>query len=128
MLDRRVGARPVFSHFLFSEALCEKAFEEHSDKLCCPRQIASILKVDVGEVCQDLLTVERALYQTESWEEVGCSPRMVLEYCRTNGLGCAVVHNESVIETLPGSPILAFTVHEGHSYFYRTPRVRQALM
>ena len=53
---------------------------------------------------------------------------MVLEYCRMNDLGCVVVHNEAVIETLPGSPILAFTVHEGHSYFYKAPRVRLALM
>ena len=82
-----MGARPVFTQFLFAESLCEEDFEEHHDKLCCPRQIASILKLDVGEVCQDLLTVERALYQTETWEEVGCSPRMVHEYCRMNGLG-----------------------------------------
>ncbi len=128
VLDRRVGARPVFSHFLFSEALCEEAFEEHEDKLCCPRQIASVLKLEVGAVCEDLLAVERALYQTENWEEVGCSPRMVLEYCRMNGLGCVIVHNEQVLETLPGFPILAFTVHEGHSYFYKSTRVRQALM
>ena len=45
-----------------------------------------------------------------------------------NGLGCCIVHNEQVLETLPGFPILAFTVHEGHSYFYKSTRVRQALM
>jgi hypothetical protein len=28
----------------------------------------------------------------------------------------------------PGHPILAFTVHEEHSYFYKTPRIRLALM
>ncbi len=53
---------------------------------------------------------------------------MVVEYARMNGLGCVIVHNESVIETLPGNPILAFTVHEDHSYFYKTNHVRQALM
>ncbi len=128
VLDRRVGARPVFTQFLFAEALCDEAFEEHPDKLCCPRQIASILKLDLSEVCRDLLTVERALYQTENWEEVGCIPKMVLEYARMNGLGCCILHNEQVVDTLPGNPILAFTVHEGHSYFYKTTRIRQALM
>ena len=53
---------------------------------------------------------------------------MVLGYSRMNGLGCVVVQNEAVIETLPGHPILAFTVHEEHSYFHKTPRVRLALM
>ena len=128
VLDRRVGARPVFTQFLFAEALCDEAFEEHPDKLCCPRQIASILRLDLAEVCRDLLIVERALHQTESMEEIGCTPRMILEYARMNGLGCCILHNEQVIETLPGNPILAFTVHEGHSYFYKTTRVRQALM
>ncbi len=78
VLDRRVGARPVFTQFIFAEALCDEAFEEHPDKLCCPRQIASILKLEIADVCQDLLRVERALYQTETWEEVGATPRMVL--------------------------------------------------
>ena len=79
VLDRRVGARPVFNQFLFADALCDEAFEEHDDKLCCPRQIASILNIDIGVVCEDLSTVERALYQRDTWEEIGCSPRMVLE-------------------------------------------------
>ena len=128
VLDRRLGVRPVYSHFLFPEALCDEAFEDHDDKLCCPRQIASILNLDLADVCRDILRVERALYQTEEWEQEGCNPRMVLEYCRMNDLGCVIVHNEAVIETLPGKNPLAFTVHEGHSYFYKTPRVRLALM
>ena len=117
VMDRRTGALPTFSQFLFHDGLCPEAFEDVPDKLCCPRQIAAVLKLDFGTVCNDLATVERLLYQTETWEEEGVSPRMVIEYCRMNNYGCAVVHNEAVIETLAGRPVLAFTVHAAHSYF-----------
>ena len=52
---------------------------------------------------------------------------MVLEYCRMHSLGCAIVHNEAVIETLPGKPVLASTVHAGHSYFSGNQRVAKLL-
>jgi hypothetical protein len=32
-----------------------------------------------------------------------------------------------VIETLAGKPVLAWTVHESHCWFYSTPQVRRAL-
>ncbi len=125
---RRAAAKPVFSHFLFSEAICDEAFEEHDDKLCCPRQIAAVLKLDFVAVCEDLLVIERGLYQTETWEEEGCTIEMIIAYTQMHGLGCCIVHNEQVLETRAGNPILAFTMHEGHLYFYKSPRVRQALM
>ena len=50
--------------------------------------------------------------------------RVILQLCREHGLGAAVVHNERFIETLPGKPVLAWTVHEGHLYMYSTPQVR----
>ncbi len=127
VLDRRTGALPTFSQFLFQDALCPEAFEEVDDKLCCPRQIAAVLKLDFGTVCNDLATVERLLYQTEKWEEEGVTPRMVLELCRMTGWGCAIVHHEQVLETLPGRPVLAFTVHAGHSYFYSKQQVAKML-
>ncbi|HSG20437.1 MAG TPA: hypothetical protein VLA31_06670, partial [Burkholderiaceae bacterium] len=52
---------------------------------------------------------------------------MILEFCRERGYGAAVVHNEQVIESLPGRPVLAWTVHEAHCWFYQTPQVRRAL-
>ena len=78
-------------------------------------------------MCNDLTGIERQLYQTETWVEKGATPRMVLEYCRMHCLGCAIVHNEAVIETLPGRPVLAFTVHAGHSYFYGNQHVAKML-
>ena len=65
--------------------------------------MAALLKLDFGAVCQDMTMLSRLLYQTEVWEEKGATPRMVLEYCRMHSLGCAIVHNEAVIETLPGT-------------------------
>ncbi len=78
-------------------------------------------------MCNDLTIIERQLYQTAMWTENGATPRMVLEYCRMHCLGCAIVHNEAVIETLPGRPVLAFTVHAGHSYFYGNQNVAKML-
>jgi hypothetical protein len=61
VLDRPTGARPVFGNFLFPEALCDEAFEEHDDMLCCPRQMAAVLKKDFGVICSDLSAIERHL-------------------------------------------------------------------
>ena len=57
----------------------------------------------------------------------GVTSRVILEFCKQHGLGAAIVHNERVVETVAGSPVLAWTVHEGHSWFYATPQVRRAL-
>ncbi len=126
-LDRPTGTRPIMANFLFPDALCEEAFEEHDDMLCCPRQMAAVLHRDFGEICNDLTTIERLLYQTDSWTEKGCTARMVLEFCRMYQLGAAVVHNEAVIETLPGRPCLAFVVHANHTYFYKKAQVARML-
>ena len=83
--------------------------------------------MDYGGVCNDLAKIERLLYQTETWEEIGVTPRMTLEFCRMRGYGCAIVHNEAVIETLVGKQVLAFTVHAGHSYFYSNQQVAKTL-
>ncbi len=128
ILDRRVRGKPLlYDGFLFSHAICEEAFEEKNDNLCAPRQMAALLKTDVGEVNREMVAISSALYGTGEWEDRGATPRMILEYCRRHSYGCVVVHNEEVIETLPGSPILAFAVHEEHCYFYKDVAVRRAL-
>ena len=126
VLDRRVGT--LSGTFLFAEAFCKEAFEDHNDMCCVPRQIAAVLKRDYGQVCEDLSICERALYQTEQWIDKGCTANMVLGYAKMHGLSAVVVHNEQVIETIPGKrPILAFTVHENHCYFYESKAVCTAL-
>ena len=127
ILDRRVQGEPGCSTLLFPDQVCEEAFKASDDKLCAPRQMAAILKTDIGVICQALTQISRDLYGTEHWEEQGATPRMILEYCKQQRLGCCVVHNEKVIENLPGQPVLAFTVHANHCYFYSGNGARRAL-
>ena len=115
------------STMLFQEAICKEAFEQHDDNLCAPRQIAALLKKDMGWVCGELSVASQELYGTGDWEDRGATPRMVLEFCKKQGYGCVVLHNEEVIETFAGSPTLAFTVHEGHCWFYADAAVRRSL-
>ena len=127
VLDRRVGALPLPPPtLLFPEAVCPEAFEQHADNLCAPRQIAALLKRDFDEICDALRDAEHRLTGTDTLEQ-GVTSRVILQFCREHGLGAAVVHNERVIETLPGKPVLAWTVHEGHCWFYSTPQVRRSL-
>ena len=52
---------------------------------------------------------------------------MVLEFCKEHSFGCVVLHSEQVIETHAGNPILAFTVHEDHCWFYSDSSAHRAL-
>jgi hypothetical protein len=127
VMDRRVGALPLPPpELLFPEAVCPQAYQDHGDNLCAPRQIAAILKRDLGEICDELREAELRLTGTDTIEQ-GVTSRVILEFCRRHGLGAAIIHKERVIETLAGKPVLAWTVHEGHSWFYAAPQVRRAL-
>ena len=127
ILDRRVRGFPACSTLLFPDQVCEEAYRIADDKMCAPRQIAAILKIAIGDVCARMSEVSQQLYDTDEWEERGVTPRMILEYCKAEHYGCCVVHNEQVIENLPGHPVLAFTVHEDHCYFYSGAAARTAL-
>ena len=128
VMDRPVGAKPLPpATMLFPEHVCEEAFLDCDDRLCVPRQIAAVLKRPMGDVLDQLREAELQLLGTDTIESLGCTPRVVLQFCRSQGLGAAVVHNEAVVETLPGKPTLAFTVHEGHAFFYNSPHVRRSL-
>ena len=81
----------------------------------------------MGWVCQELSSASQQLYGTTAWEDRGATPRMVLEFCKKQGYGCVVLHNEEVIETHAWTPALAFTVHEDHCWFYADASVRRAL-
>jgi hypothetical protein len=127
VIDRRLGATPLPPPgLLFPEAVCPEAFEDHGDNLCAPRQIAAILKRDLGEICDELRAAELRLSGSDTVDQ-GVTSRVILEFCKQHGFGAAVVWNEKVIETMAGKPVLAWTVHEGHCWFYSTPQVRRAL-
>jgi hypothetical protein len=107
VLDRRVGALPLPPPTrLFPEAVCPEAIESHDDIQCAPKQIMSILKRDFDDVCDALRDAEHRLLGADSLEQ-GVTSRVVLEFCKQHGLGAAVVHNERVIATMPGTPVLA---------------------
>jgi hypothetical protein len=106
--------------------VCAEAFEDYGDNMCAPRQIGAILKRDFEEICEALQDVEFRTSGTDTLEQ-GCSSRLIHEFCKQHGYGAAVVHTERVLETLVGKPVLAWTVNEGHCYFYATPQVRCAL-
>ena len=53
------------------------------DMLCVPRQIAGILSLDFGMVCEELQEIERILYGKEDMMQKGCTPRMVIEFARS---------------------------------------------
>ena len=78
ILERRVGVRPSLSQLPYVEGLCKEAFEGHEDMLCCPRQMAAVLRRDFGEVYSELDDVERTLYGTGTWRERGCTGRMIV--------------------------------------------------
>ena len=50
----------------------------------------------------------------------------MFQYARALGLGACCLHNDSVVEMLPGKKPLTFSVLGSHAYFY-TGRVARAL-
>ena len=47
------------SELPFAEHLCKDAFEDYSDNLCAFRQVAALLGLDFGQVCNDFQAIER---------------------------------------------------------------------
>ena len=60
-LDRVVGVLSLLPSIPFHEKLCSAAFKQYDDKMCVPRQIAEIVKLDYADVCDDLHTTSQAL-------------------------------------------------------------------
>ncbi len=118
--ERRLGATPVACSLLFCEHICPEAFVSVDDHLCCARQIAAVTGKDFFVVC-DLLDACGA------WRERGATAQMIFEYARRQELGACCLHNDRVIESLPGKRPLAFAILGSHAYFYDTPRVCRAL-
>ena len=125
ILDRRVGAKPVLCQLPYADRICKEAFEEYDDHMCAVRQLAAVLKKNFADVYKDLSTIDEQLYGCSSMNTKGCTPRMVLEYCRQHGINCAIVHNDKLIEAYKstGRQMVSFCVHEDHLYFYQDRHV-----
>ena len=127
-LDRRVGMAPLSASELpLAEHLCAEAFVDRDDKCCVPRQIAAVLKLDYGLVCNELTEIERKLYGASCMDTQGCTPRMVSEFARGRGLGGAISHNSVQLELLPGPTPIVAALLEDHLYFYEG-RARKKLL
>ena len=86
-IDRRVGSKPyMLSTIPFSEELIPEAFQQSDDMCCVPRQLSAVLGLDFGLVCNEMSEVENKLYGEAKWCEKGCTPRMVVEFCKLRNL------------------------------------------
>ena len=127
-LDRRVGTAPLsVSDLPFADQLCPQAFEDRDDHACVPRQIAALLDLDIGQVAHEMTDLEQRLYGQVTWEDKGCTPRMVLEFARGRGIGAAIIHNGRQLEQVAGPNPLVASLHEDHLFFY-SGRARRKLM
>ena len=62
-LDRRTGIAPYsLSQIAFSEDLIPEAFQDSNDMCCVPRQLAAVLGLDFGLVCNEMSETELKLY------------------------------------------------------------------
>ena len=86
ILSRRLGTLE-WSDLLMCEHFCAEAYERRGDMSCVPGQIAAVLKRDLGEVEADLSAMDRALHGADTWQDQGCTPEMLLKYCRMHDLG-----------------------------------------
>ena len=100
-----------------TDAICAEAFGVHDDCLCCPRQIAAILSLELNAVIDSLNEIEDFLAAG------GSSPGLLLQICTRNGYGMACLHNNRIAMSCDGAPNLAFAVIDRHAYFYKTQTV-----
>jgi hypothetical protein len=123
--ERRLGSTPVVCSLLFADHITPAAFVDSEDRLCCPRQIAEVTGRGFLEVCETLDECEQGV--SPSWREQGCTAVLLFEYARRMEVGACLLHNDRVIETLPGKRPLTFAVLGSHAYFYGTPKIARTL-
>ena len=120
--SRRLGMLHATAQLYKPETICKEAFEHHSDRPCCQRQIASILGVSLSEVCEHLEDLEPGC------SELGCTPDLLLDYAKQRGYGLVCLHNNRPCISHEGAPILAFSVVAEHAYFYKSQIVARQVM
>ena len=88
-LDRRTGVAPYsLSQIPYPEDLCEEALIDCNDMMCVPRQIAAIVSLDFGRVCEELLEIERILYGKEEMAQKGLYCTHGNRICKRPKAGC----------------------------------------
>ena len=121
---RRLGANPSAIQLQHINAVCSEAWNNSNDNLCCPRQIASILEINIADVCSIFDEIEH------DWlSKGGATPEMLIEFCNKKKLGCVILHNEEpLFPAQQGYPIIACAIVENHAYFYADQRVCKSLL
>ena len=120
---RRMGCWVDLSSQLYRpQDLCEEAFEHRDDKLCCQRQIARVLGIELDAIIAMLDELD-PLASAE-----GCTPNLILAFSKQFNYGCVCLHNNRPTITPPGEPILAFNILDNHCYMYNNQAVCKTVM
>ena len=69
--------RSACVHLPHHELILDEAFEEHNDCLCCPRQLAVLMRQRLEEVCECFDNI----CENPQWRQVGVSPEEVIKFC-----------------------------------------------
>ena len=111
VVERPLGTAPSVSGLIHPEAIVAAAWEDHGDRLCVPRQLASLL----CEPLEDITAEFDTLLDGTSWHEVGVTSTQIFAFAKSRGLSACCIHNAKVLETLPGTGRpLCWAVHEHH--------------
>ena len=125
VMRQPLGAGPVScAAFLpHSEHIVDEAWETHADKLCVPRQLASVLRISLNEaigIFDDFLPA--------GWQTIGVTPLQLKELCRRQGRsfyylnGTRMMDNYEPPDKNRSLKSIALTSFEGHAYLYTSAR------
>ena len=98
--------------------------------MCVPRQMVEVLeKYELAEIQDHMDEIQAKMYpskktspfEKKSWREVGCTPRIVLEWCQERKIPCTILHGSKACEVYPaqaGQPLVGCW-WEGHAYSWK---------
>lgn len=117
------------SHLPFVEDICPEAFEEHADRLCCPIQMARILKEDFEEVCLKLDDCSTDVHGSQDWRQRGVSVARLEDYASRHQHPLSLWRAEHCLSQLDGcGKARAAYILEEHAYCYQTRKAPRQLL
>ena len=77
--------------------------------MCVPQQMVEALAPDCerAEVNDQMGDIQinpdksTSTFEQKSWREVGCTSRMVLEWCQEKRIACTILHGSKACEVYP---------------------------
>ena len=122
-LRQPLGALREVSYQLFKgDEILASAFERRDDQLCAARQLAELLRLPLEEVLSDFDTI-----CDRGWQERGITPEEIRKFCVWRGapmlfVNCQGQLLDSYQPAVKEARAVAFTVWEGHAFFYKNAR------